>query len=337
MQIVLPDFYMPFPENGVNPAFAATFEEPWQWADHFGIIPTAKSRANLERTRPNLISARYHPTARASAFPLLVEFMMFGWCVDEEFDDGAVGRDAAWCRRSIESLVVALNGGVCTNALARAAADLRKRACAGRSTSWQKGFITDVTCWLWNYYVETVDRCTGRFPPIAKYRLIREKGSGEAQFMDLSEIGLGIDLSEAVRRLPGFVTIRSMAEQHMGIYNDIWSISKELAVGYYHNAAILFAHHEQVPLQVGVVLANNLLTDCVEQILAAERELPKQLKAAGITGQEYDDALTMVQAYKDQVRGNFDWHFETQRYQDREEITGSAPNYVPNLFATENT
>lgn len=331
----LPEFVMPFPRVPPNRGMAEAGRQMWAWIDRFGLVTGDASRRRLRQLRMELISARCHPRADPDLLPLLALHMAWGWSVDEQFDDGPAGRDVRWSLSAIDGLVDAVEGRVTdsSNPLERAGADLYRRLNAGRSRSWVRSLRDDTVRWLRGYYVETVDRATSWYQPTAEYRRHRQITSGEHMYFALSELGARVDLPEGVRRLPAYVALQDAAAEHMGMFNDVISLVKEQAVGYHHNAVTLVSHHTKAPLRQAVEDVNVMLTDCVERILAAERRLAVQLRAAGVGAQARDDAATMVGAIKAHTRGNFDWHFAVDRYAEPGELHDDGrPAYVADLL-----
>lgn len=296
------------------------------------MFTSASSRTRLEQLRNELISARYHPYAAPELMPLLTQFMAWAWVVDEQFDDGPAGRDPAWCRRSVQGILDAFNGRPGDHPLEAAAVDLWSRLAPGRSQRWQADFLAWTTGWLWTYYTETVDRATSRYQTLTEYRHHRELGSAEHLFFALSEMGAGLDLPEHVHRLPALELMRSASAQHQGLFNDIMSLSKEQPVGYFHNAVALTAHHERVSIAEACERVNALLTECIQQMLTAEQQLPDQLAKASIDDHFTRQALAIAEAYKAHTRGNFDWHFEVTRYAGPGEVRDGRALYVADLL-----
>ncbi|MEU3568089.1 terpene synthase family protein [Kitasatospora sp. NPDC036755] len=328
----LPRFFMPFPQVKPNPGQQAAVAPLWEWIDTFGLFTSESSRSPLEQLRIDLISARYHPYAAPESMPLLTQFMAWAWSVDEQFDDGPAGRDAPWCRRSVQGILDAFDGRPCDQPLEAAAADLWPRLSEGRSRRWRANFLSWATGWLWTYYTETLDRATSRYQSPAEYRLHRELSSAEHLFFLLSEAAAGIDLPESVHRLPALRGMRSASAQHQGLFNDVISLNKERPVGYVHNAVALTAHHERVGVGEACERVNALLTECIEQFVTAERQLPAQPAAAGIDDDLAGQGLAMARAYRAHTRGNFDWHFEVTRYAGPGEVRDGRALYVADLL-----
>jgi (+)-beta-caryophyllene/(+)-caryolan-1-ol synthase len=327
---------MPFPYREPNSGLRAAEAGMWDWIDRFGLFTSAESQERLRQLRLPLNSARYHALADPLSLPLLNLPMIWGWVVDEQFDDGAVGRDVPRCCAALSGLTDVVRHGTVrpgANPIEAAGADLCQRLFEHRSPRWVQDFKHTVIDWLWAYYVEAVDRATGRYPTLDSYRPHRVSTSDERMFMLLSEYGGHIDLPAAVTRLPAYRQLMDAAAEHMGLFNDVISLPKESPIGYHHNAVTLVAHYENVDTHEAAERVNTMLTDCIQRMLDAEQELPPQLAATHVSDQVYADALRMVQAIKAHTRGNFDWHFEVTRYDAPGPLTDEGkPAYVPDLL-----
>ncbi|AXU17284.1 terpene synthase family protein [Streptomyces clavuligerus] len=335
-----PEFFMPFPARPLNAGMEQARQRMWAWIDHFGLGPSEASHQRLSQLRLEVITARYYPFVEPSALPLLALHMAWAWCVDEQFDDGPAGRDPRWCLTALRGLRDAVLGGshIPGNPLEAAAADFHRRLGEVHSPRWVRDYTDVTTRWLWSYYAESLDRATDRHQPLPDYRRHRQVTSGEHMFFMLAEHGAGRELPDSVSRLPAYIALQDAAAEHMGLLNDIVSLPKEEPIGDVHNAVTLVSRHSRVPAAEAAEAVNDMLTDCVHRMLAAEDELPGQLDAVGVTERTRADALAMVEAIKAHTRGNFDWHFEVSRYAGPGQLDeAGSPAYVADVLGGART
>ncbi|MFF4603437.1 terpene synthase family protein [Streptomyces sp. NPDC001339] len=313
----LPTFYMPFRDQGLNPAAGEAEAAMWAWLESNGLLPTPADRHRVERTRPASMYARWCPQAAPEVLSLLTQYLAWAFIVDDQFDIHAP--DPHRCRDVITALDAVFDGpghisGQPSGPLVEAFADLWQRLSAGRSAGWCQAFRADVRAWWCTYYREAVGSSTGQLPQLEEYRAHRREGVGLYMFMDISEIASGLDLAPEVRHLPAVRDLRDAAEEHMGLYNDIYSLPSDEAVGYLYNAVLLLEHHHQHPRRQAMRIVNDMLTACIHRMCAAQQRLPAELDAARITGQARADALRTTDDYLRYVRANFDYHHQTPRY-----------------------
>ncbi|MFK0045976.1 terpene synthase family protein [Streptomyces sp. NPDC090741] len=330
----LPKFWMPYESAGVNPGLEETDGPLWAWLDAQHLADAAAAREYVRRTRPTLASALYHPNSESTALLPQAQYMAWAFIVDDELDDGPIGRDPAACEAAITRMIAVFDGDVADDPLTRALGDLWPRLAEGKSMSWQKSFWAGQATWLWTTYVEAVNRVTGHIQSVPEYQQHRCNSIGEYMMMDLCEVGTRIDLPDAVRRLPAMRTLRQSAAGQIGTFNDICSARKDMAAGNRLNLVLLLKEENELSLQEAVERANGIATDWLTKLNAARAALGGQLDAAGITGDTREDALAAADNVIALVRGNFDYHFMAERYTDPLERNIGAPDYVGDLLRT---
>jgi (+)-beta-caryophyllene/(+)-caryolan-1-ol synthase len=325
---------MPFPEISPNPALATAESGMWRWIDEIGLSPSPAARRHMVRTRPALTMALYHPDADEFTLELSAQYTAWAFTVDDEFDDGPAGLDPGLCARSIRTLTDVFDGGQPRGVLAVALEDLWRRLAQGRSDAWCRSFHNGAVAWLATYYVEAIERKTGTLPNLHDFVPHRRDSVGETAFLDMCELVHGIDLPDEVRMLPSFVALRAASCDHMGLLNDIHSVEKDEKSGYRHNAVFVVQQERGCDLTTAVEVVNELVTGAVLRMITAAGKLPAELAAAGV-GRDLATAATIVAgAYRDLVRGDFDFHFLVDRYTAPEQVEVGAPDYVANLFSS---
>ncbi len=313
----LPTFFMPFRDEGVNPAADEAEAAMWAWLESSALVPTPAARRRVERTRPALMYARWCPQAAPEVLALLTQYLAWAFIVDDQFDIQAP--DPRRCLDTISALDAVFDhtGRLADQPpgrLATAFADLWQRLSPGRSTGWRQAFRSEVRAWWWTYYREAVGTISGHLPPLEEYRVHRRDGVALYMFMDISEIASGCDLAPGVRHLPALRNLRDAAEEHMGLYNDIHSLPSDEAASYPYNVVLLLERHHQFTRPQALQTVNDMLTTCIHRMLAAEQQLPAELAASQVTGQAHSDALRTATDYTRYVRANFDYHYQAPRY-----------------------
>jgi (+)-beta-caryophyllene/(+)-caryolan-1-ol synthase len=298
-----PPHFMPFPPVPPNPALERYADRVWTWIDQAGIADGEDTRRVLRRANPELTTARYFPTASPGLFVYLSELMAWIFVNDDEFDDGHLGRDAASCRAAVTGRAGVLDGSVPSDVMERSLADLWSRLPQGRSPGWHATLRHDLKAFLHSYAVESAERQSGRPPDLGPYLAHRRDTAGTRWCTDLTEVVVGVDLPESVRRQAAYQAIKDAAAEHCGLFNDIHSAGKEAVTGQIHNAVCLVMRDRGLALEEAMQLVNDMATDCVHAFEQAVAALPRSA--------ELDRWVTGVRQL---VRGNVDWHFESERY-----------------------
>jgi (+)-beta-caryophyllene/(+)-caryolan-1-ol synthase len=298
-----PAHFMPFPPMPPNPALGPCADQVWEWIDQSGIADDADVRRLLCRANPELTTARYFPTAAPGLFVYLAQLMAWIFVNDDQFDDGRLGRDPIRCRAAVTARTCVLDGLVPAGVMERSLADLWSRLPRGRSRGWYATFRRDLKAFLRTYAVESAERQSGRHPTLGAYLAHRRDTAGTRWCADLMEIAVGTDLPGHIRRRPAYRALKDAAAGHCGLINDIHSAGKEAATGQIHNAVCLVMHHRGQSLEQAIRAVNDMATGCVYAFDEAARALPD---SAGL-----DRWITGVRGL---VRGNVDWHLESERY-----------------------
>ncbi|MFJ9893324.1 terpene synthase family protein [Streptomyces sp. NPDC091280] len=265
------------------------------------------------------MAALVSPTCDAERLTWLACWTAFGFLVDDELDDGPLGRDLARCQSLIGDLTSVLDGRPDNQpadggALRRAMDDLWHRIVPGRSLGWIRSARMNAGAWLSTYSAETADRVADRLPGVAEYRLHRRDSVAGLLYMDLVEAMIEIDLPETVRQLPQWQALRAFAADHVGLCNDIYSARKESDAGYGHNMVALIRADQNCDIRSAAHRANAMATGYMREFLDAETQL---LAGTGLPPDTRVDAAHCARAYRAIIRGNFDYHLAAPRYRDR--------------------
>ncbi|MEU2718778.1 terpene synthase family protein [Streptomyces sp. NPDC007205] len=266
---------------------------------------------------------------------MLTQFCAFGFLVDDEFDEGTYGRDPRLCADAVQRMVEVLDGLRDAEApLERALADLWRTLTPGRSAAWRRQFANNIKGWLASYLWASIDGADGRLLGLEEFRGYRQLAVGMYMFLDLAEIVAAVTLPDELRYAPPLLEMRRAVAEHVAFLNDLFSADKECGHGFGYNLVLITERVHQCDRDTAVDRANAIVTGTVHNFLDARHRLSVDLcrNSLGVrqVAMSYSDALTCV------LRGNFDWHFQCQRYTHPAELSG-LPDYVSNLFGQEST
>lgn len=320
---------MPY-SAAIHPDLAEASTDTRRWLDRFELLASERSRVHqLERTRPELMAARYYPEVGHAWLLLLSRWLGWAFIVDDELDDGPAGRDAETCRRMIEMLTEVVDHDVVAeHPLAKALKELWQATPRGRSPAWNRRFTNGFTDWLWSYHTESLQRTMRRHPSMSDYLSARRITCAMLWFADLIEPAHGIQIPEAVRTLPDWHRVRAAATEHIGLINDMFSHRKERELDYIHNAVLLTEQHGGHDTPDALSLVNDMATERINRIEAAAESMDRYLETAAVADQTKHAVVVAFDGYRALVRGNLDWHWECGRYTAPEAIEGGTPDYT---------
>ncbi len=153
--------------------------------------------------------------------------------------------------------------------------------------------------------------------------------------LDLCEVTIGVDLPEAVHRLPAFRLLFGTVADTTALCNDLASVYRERAMGCQHNAVYLLEHFGGHDQSSAAEQIQRSITDGYAVIAQAGRELPAQLTAAGLTDDVAQAALRCADSYLDVLHGNNLYHRTTSRYTDIGDLP-EASTLAEGFAAAEN-
>jgi len=161
---------------------------------------------------------------------------------------------------------------------------------------------SDRTVW------ESGNRARNTLPTVAEHLAMRRHSAATEMFFDLIEPVHGIELPAGVLADEHFRSLRRHAGTVIGLYNDLISWRKEMAVGDLHNIVFI------VGRELGLAPADSIGAAVAEHdkqmaaFLAARDAL-----ALGPWGAD-PTVRTAAADVAHWVRGNLDWSFESGRY-----------------------
>jgi (+)-beta-caryophyllene/(+)-caryolan-1-ol synthase len=333
----LPVFYMPFQETGVNPWLDDANEELWKWIDAMQLAPGRSARSHVERTNPALLAARFYPTAERRMMPLLAEFCAWGFIIDDEFDEGAYGRDSELCAKAVSSLLTVFKRGAAVNAspLEVALFDLWDRLVQCRSAGWRRQLANNIKGWLVTYHRAALERESGYVPGVEEFQEYRQFAVGMHMFMDLAEIVAAADLPDQVRYSSALLDMRRAVAEHVAFLNDIFSARKESGHDFGYNLVLITEQVQQCGIEAAIDRANDIVSGVINNFMDARQRLYTELSTLAADWPVTSAALRYADALKAVVRGNYDWHFESERYTHPAELGSGYPDYISDLFACQ--
>ncbi|QHC24519.1 terpene synthase family protein [Streptomyces sp. GS7] len=317
----LPALEMPLPEYGVAAAVDAAETDMWNWLESHRLLDDAVRRERLVRTGPHYTTALYYPHAGADRLTVVNRYMALAFLVDD-FDEEISAQDDASVSEYCEDLVaVACGTRPPSNGAGRAMADVIGTLSQGRSLAWCEAVMHSVAQWLRTYPVQVRLARAGKSMPLHQYVAHRRHGVGEIPFLHMHEYVQDVDLPARVRNLPALVYARNRASEWIGLLNDVFSLEKEEAVSYPHNAVLLVRQQRGLGTQDAVDVVNGVLSGLLAQFDAACRTIPGQVRAVvNDDSPVVDDVMRIVEGYRHVVRGNFDYHYASARFTTRYEL-----------------
>jgi hypothetical protein len=298
------------------------------WATRHGLLERPRTQAAFAGAKFANLMARAHPGAGAADLGLATAWLTAIFALDDLLETGLV-EDPERMLGGVEAVLTWLrapDGTVNTtvrDVLGRpigcALADVWRRTVPRVSPAWRERFVDHVREYLNGTIWESGNRAKGRLPTVAEYVRMRRHSAAAEMFFDLIEPMHGVELPDAVLSDPHYLGARHAAGTAIGLFNDLISWRKEVAVGDLHN--IVFIVREERRLT---------LADAVHAAVAEhDAQVAAFMSACDGLRQGRWGADPVVATGVDDIahwlRGNLDWSLESGRYATEPAIPPQRP------------
>lgn len=267
-----------------------------------------------------LFAGLVHPQARSAVLDLLADWYVWSWYLDdlilERFKRSG---DVVGARKFLAGLAAVLAPDAAPprgNPVAGGLSDLWRRTTARRPAAWRERLGRGIPNLFEDAIWEVDNLSRGRVPEPVDYLQMRRQAGGAGWAAQLTELALGIALPADLVESSGMRRLHDAFADVVDLHNDLISYRRE--VEYEHdvsNAVVVVQHHAMCsPAEAAAR---------TWRLLQARLELFEDLAAHGLSrlrgaregdAGERKDVEHYVQALRDWLAGDFQWHLETSRY-----------------------
>ncbi|NED81601.1 terpene cyclase [Streptomyces sp. SID11233] len=313
MESELPDIYCPFPQR-TNPHVEHVREHLDSWTRNTGLVHRDSARDRFEQADFGAFVGMVYPTADSENLDLVADWFVWLFLVDDQLDDGHLGRSPDRVRSVVEVMRSVVERGARPAdeglpAAVVALVDLWERTVPAAAPQWRRRFtyhlmtyLTTATTW------EAGNRADGVVPAEATYIEKRRHTGAIHVCMDLIEIVAGIEAPESIHNDSRFITALEASCNVVCWANDVYSYEKEQVLGEIHNLVHLVRHHRGYGKQESLDHVCAEIAAETERFLTAEAELLAAYPQLGWMLEPYLDGM------RSWMRGNLDWSRQTPRY-----------------------
>ncbi|KAK0472672.1 terpenoid synthase [Armillaria luteobubalina] len=311
----LPNFEATFSvlaDNGLNPYHEEIRAESRAWIGNYNkAVCGPKMRAFMNSCNFELINSFCYPYADKACLRATMDMLNAFWLYDE-FSDTENGADA---HKSAEILIRALEEADFDDGswLCRMMKDFRERHIDRVGFNLADRFIRHTCTYVRMVANEAELREHDEVLNIHNYVALRRETSGIRLCFDFAECGLGVNFSQEVYDDPIFRNGYNAAMDLICWVNDIYSYNMEQAKGHRCvNAVTVIMKAKCLDLQGAVDFINGYCEALLDQFEKAKEVLSARPE------ESYADAVLLLKAFGDWVRGNDEWSFATERYFGKE-------------------
>ena len=338
MNIALPVLDIPVRPR-ISPFTEEAHARGLEWAARTGLVRGECALRRVESARFAVLVGRMHPAVGRDDLILAVQWYLWFFMFDDQYDDGEIGRrpdllDSVFApllalieRADREHLTASARPAPITVALADLWVRTRRRARPGPRHRMAEHIERYFDAYRW----ETDNRTRRIVPDPLSYAKMRRWSVGLAPVIDLAEICADADLPESLLASDAYRAMWRSAVNTIAWTNDLFSLRKEHARGEVNNLVISLREHRGCGWDEAVGTVATLIEEQVDAFVAAERELPRAAAALGLAADQ--TARRCARDLADMMRGNLDWSLETARYRDVEPTaSGETADYLEKIL-----
>ncbi|MFJ8476762.1 pentalenene synthase [Kitasatospora sp. NPDC094011] len=327
------DFHIPLPGRQ-SPDHARAEDEQLVWPRSLGLIKSEAAAERHLRGGYADLASRFYPHATGADLDLGVDLMSWFFLFDDLFD-GPRGENPEDAKSLTDEVAAALDGPLPASAspIAHGFADIWQRTCEGMSPAW---CARSARHWR-NFFDGYVDEAESRFRntpynSAAQYLAMRRHTIGVQPTVDLAERAGRFEVPHRVFDSAVMSGMHQIAIDVNLMLNDIASLEKEEARGEHNNLVMILQREHGWSKSRSISHIRDEVHARLEQFLLLESCLPK---VGEIYRLDADERAALeryrMDAVRTVIRGSYDWHRSSGRYDAEFAHDASSQGYLEEL------
>ncbi|MFI9503587.1 hypothetical protein [Nocardia sp. NPDC052566] len=337
-EIPVPEIFNPFPYQ-INPYVEQTRAHLVEWTRRIGLVHREAARRRFEKADFGWFTSVVYPAADAVHLDLMSDWFAWLFLVDDQLDDGAVGRSAEHAGAVVARMRAVLESpdfgaAAVTDPDAPTAvsslADLWLRSAADATPAWRRRYIRHLDdCLTTAATWEARNRIEGIVPDEPTYIEKRRHTGAIYVCMDYIDLVEHLDVPETVYDSAEFRSALDAACNVVCWTNDVYSLEKERSLGEVHNLVLVVEHHRALDTAAAL--------ECVCEAISAETKLylTRECELLAEFPEHADVLIPYAAGMRTWMRGNLDWSSRSRRY-EADSVGVRPETYLePALMAVE--
>lgn len=326
-------FHIPLPGRQ-SPDHARAEAEQLAWPRSLGLIKSEAAAERHLRGGYADLASRFYPHATGADLDLGVDLMSWFFLFDDLFD-GPRGENPEEAKRLTDAVAAALDGPLPASAppIAHGFADIWRRTCEGMTPAW---CARSARHWR-NYFDGYIDEAESRFcdtpaDSAAQYLAMRRHTIGVQPTVDLAERAGRFEVPHRVFDSAVVSAMLQIAVDVNLMLNDIASLEKEEARGEQNNMVLILRRENGWSKNRSISHIQGEVHARLEQFLLLESCLPKVSEIYRLdTGEREALERYRTDAVRPVIRGSYDWHRSSGRYDAEFAVAASSQGYLEEL------
>lgn len=329
-------FFMPLPFS-VNPHLEQARVRHLTWLQDFDLLRTDKAVERYLTWKFAELVAFTFPYASEPDLNLLVEWMAWYFLWDDQADS-RLNQDIDLIVPFYQELVRITQGrtgaeSLCTSPLVASWADLWPRLTFGMSPNWRTRLAEHWIEYITAVVDQALDRKTGTTPALEEQFKRRCSTVGLNPLIDAIERAGHFEVSVEIFTLPHLQKMRTLANGHVILVNEICSVEREEAQGDKRNLVLLTEREHCCSRSTAIETLLAEANQQLETFLALETSIPEVCTSYGLSPEECGLVTRHIDGLRMWIRGNYDWHRISGRYSMTDIVDAAEPNYLENLLS----
>ncbi|MEH1809774.1 terpene synthase family protein [Nostoc sp.] len=317
----LPNLYYPFPSH-LNKYDTELEQYAIEWVKKVNLLANESDYQRFCKIKLYRLAAGAYPNSQLEELKIVNDWLSWIFLWDDYIESTCLKEQPELLQVLHTSFIEVLNGRSLNSRninnkdlqFVYAVSNLRQRMMLTINPNCLQRFISTLEDFLKACVWEVTNLMQGHIPDLETYLVMRSFTVGAYPFFELFELVAKIEISEEVRTYPTVKSLTRMANNILAWSNDIFSFSKELKRGDFHNLVILLQHQHQLSLEEAIQQAVDLHNQEVQNFINLEQSLP-------CFGTEVNTELKRYTSFLcSWMRSNLDWSYLSHRYQTKELI-----------------
>lgn len=283
-----------------------------KWVTASGILHSEQMQQRYQQINVGRMAALCYPDAPLDRLTLIAKLLAWLCLDDDVHDQAAEGHDQHCLEKTFSTYYDVLSGsidGKDHGVVASALGDLRSELAQTMPRAWMARFCASMKdFWLRGMFYETQLRAANHIPLIDEYMRMRVYTIGVLPCINLIEFAGGFTLPNTVVAERHMQELSWLTARIISYVNDLFSYEKERKIEDPYNHLCVLTHHDKLDINLAVDRVIRTHDAELSAFNACANALPDFGPQLSIPVAAY------VEGHRAWMRGVFDWHGVSQRY-----------------------
>lgn len=316
-KIILPDLYCPFPLQ-INKHVDVLEEYALEWVLRFNLLEN-ESRVYQRFSKSNffLLTAYAYPHCQLEELKIANDWLSWLFIWDDQCDMSELGKQPEILKDYQKRFLEIFNGIEPTSQdipLSHALSDIRKRMLQiGDLISFDR-VVRSFEGYFHGCMLEAFNRLQGIVPDVNTYTKMRRLSVAGDLVLAWIDFFNHLTIPDVVKEQTIVSKLGEMTSNIISWCNDIFSASREMASGDFHNLVLVFHYQQKLPLEEAIKRCVDMHNQEVQAMIDLEASIPH-------FGEELDAELEKyILGLNAWISANLNWYADSARYQSLEKL-----------------